>query len=208
MPPATVQVPDVAKSSWPLNPIDRFVLARIEAAGIAPNGPADRRSWLRRVSFDLIGLPPSPEETAEFLADETPTAYEKVVDRLLASPHYGEQWGRHWLDVARYGDTSGKGRDDVYRSAFRYRDYVIGALNRDKPYDEFVVEQLAGDLLGGATVAQRNERFVATTFLSLTPRFVAEQDKTQLQLDIIDEQIDVVGKAFLGLTLSCALPRP
>ncbi|WDQ15526.1 PSD1 and planctomycete cytochrome C domain-containing protein [Rhodopirellula sp. P2] len=187
------------------NPIDAFVLAELRANGLRPNPPADKRTLLRRVTFDVTGLPPTPEEVESFLADDSRDAFASVVDRLLASPHYGERWGRHWLDVARYADSNGLDENVVHGNAWRYRDYVVQSLNEDKPYNEFVVEQLAGDLLdSGDDVELRHERLIATGFLVLGPKVLAEQDEAKMEMDIIDEQIDTVGRSLLGLTLGCA----
>src|SRR6266566_8119852 len=152
-------LPAVKRRDWARNPIDAFILARLEEKGVQPNPPADKITLLRRASLDLIGLPPTPEEAQAFLADQSPDAFAKVVDRLLASPHYGERWGRHWLDLARYADSNGFSID-APRSIWPYRDWVINALNRDLPFDQFTIEQLAGDLLPNATLQQR----VATGF--------------------------------------------
>jgi hypothetical protein len=179
-------------------------LARLEAVGLAPAAAADRRTLIRRATFDLIGLPPTGAEVAAFVDDPSPDAYANVIDRLLASPRYGERWGRHWLDVARYADSNGLDENVAQANAWRYRDYVINALNRDKPYDEFVREQVAGDLIPSDDPAVRNERLVATGFVSLGPKVLAEVDKTKMEMDIIDEQIDTIGKALLGLTFGCA----
>src|SRR5262249_38980287 len=139
--------PAVRDASWPQSPLDHFILAGLESYGLRPAPPADKRTLLRRATFDLIGLPPTPAEVAAFLADQSPNAFATVIDRLLASPHYGERWGRRWLDVARYADSNGLDENYAYAHAFHYRDYVIAAFNRDIPYDRFVHEQLAGDLL-------------------------------------------------------------
>src|SRR5947207_3070194 len=147
------------------NPIDAFVRAQPQAAGVAPAPEADRRTLIRRVTFDLLGLPPTPEEVEAFAADPSPDAYEKVLDRLLASPHYGERWGRHWLDLARYADSNGYEHDEVRPDAWRYRDYVIKSFNDDKPYDRFVLEQLAGDELAPGD----RDALVATGFNLLDP---------------------------------------
>ncbi|MGH9658631.1 MAG: DUF1549 and DUF1553 domain-containing protein, partial [Bryobacteraceae bacterium] len=164
-----------------------------------------RATLLRRVTFDLTGLPPTEDEVNAFLADASPQAFEKVVDRLLASPRYGEQWGRHWLDVARYADSTGNDEDHRYPYAWRYRDYVIEAFNRDLPFDRFVEEQIAGDLLPPDSPGGVNARgIVATGFLALGAKAVAQQDKKKMLVDVYDEQIDVVSKAILGVTLSCA----
>src|SRR5262249_22968961 len=140
-------VPLVHQTDWPRSPIDCFILARLENEGLTPAPPADKRTWLRRVTYDLVGLPPTPGELRDFLADDSPEAFAKVVDRLLASPHYGERWGRHWLDLVRFAETMGHEYDFEIWNAWRYRDYVIRAFNADVPYDQLVLEHLAGDLL-------------------------------------------------------------
>src|SRR6266446_9208941 len=144
--------------------IDRFIQAKLQSQGLKPVRPADRRALIRRVTFDLTGLPPTPEEVDAFLADRSPDAFAKVVDRLLGSPAYGERWGRHWLDVARYADSNGLDENVAHGNAWRYRDYVVAAFNRDKPYDRFLVEQLAGDLLPAAGERERHEQLIATGF--------------------------------------------
>ncbi|QDV27540.1 DUF1553 domain-containing protein [Aureliella helgolandensis] len=187
------------------NPIDAFVISRLEEQGLQRAATSDKHALLRRATFDLIGLPPTPEEIADFLADESPEAFQRVVDRLLASHHYGERWGRHWLDVARYADSNGLDENVAFGNAWRYRDYVINAFNCDKPYDEFITEQLAGDLLdSGSDLQRKHEQLTATGFLVLGPKVLAEQDEAKMEMDIIDEQIDTVGKGILGLTLGCA----
>ena len=197
--------PAVTNAEWCRSPIDRFVLSELESHDLSPAPHADKRTLLRRVTFDLTGLPPSPEELAAFLADDAPDAFARVVDRLLASHHYGERWGRHWLDVARYADSNGLDENLAYASAWRYRDYVIAAFNADKPYDVFVQEQLAGDLLPAThDESLRLDRIVATGFLCLGAKMLAEDDPVKMQMDIIDEQVDTVGRTFLGLTLGCA----
>ncbi len=197
--------PEVRDTKWVRTAVDNFVLARLEAAGVKPAPPVGRLTLLRRVSYDLTGLPPSERDIEDFLRDESPGAYPKVVERLLASPHYGERWGRHWLDVARYADSTGVDEDTKYPYAWKYRDYVIEAFNEDLPYDRFVQEQIAGDLLPAAQPGELNARgIIATGFLALGPKLIAEQDKKKMLYDIIDEQIEVVGKALLGLTLQCA----
>ena len=190
---------------WAQSPIDAFVLRRLHDAGLPPASQASKHELIRRATFDLTGLPPTPEEIDSFLADGAPDAFEKVVDRLLASPHYGERWGRYWLDLARYADTNGADENKAYGNAWRYRDYVIRALNADKPYDRFVLEQLAGDLLpvDPEDDDQQRDHLTATGFLVLGPKMLAEQDKEKLVMDIVDEQIDVLGQTFLGLTLGC-----
>jgi hypothetical protein len=197
--------PPEVTSDWIRTPIDRFILAQLNAKGLRPAPPADKLTLLRRVKFDLHGLPPTEQEIRDFLADSSPDAYEKLVDRLLASPRYGEQWGRHWLDVARYADTSGRDADRYQENAWRYRDYVIDAFNRDLPYDQFVREQLAGDLTPAQNPGEVNVRgIVATGFLALGPRAVSATDKVRQFYDTVDEEIDTTSKAFLGLTLACA----
>ena len=196
--------PAVKNVSWPRTDLDRFILAKQEAAGIRAVGDADRSTWLRRVSFDLIGLPPTPVEIDEFVADSSPDAREQVVDRLLASPHFGERWGRHWLDIARFAESSGGGRSMIFPEAWRYRDFAIRSFNDDKPFDRFVLEQLAGDLLPFDSPQQREEHLVATALLVLGPTNYEEQDKQALEFDVVDEQIDTLGKSLLGMTIGCA----
>ena len=203
-PPIERPVPAVMNREWPLSSIDFFILAKLEAAGLSPSSRADKRTLIRRVTFDLIGLPPTPAEIDTFLADESPDAFARLVDRLLASPQYGERWGRHWLDVARYADSNGFDENIAHGNAWRYRDYVVDAFNQDKPFDRFVVEQLAGDLLSSKTEGQRHEQLIATGFLSIGPKVLAETDEAKMRMDIIDEQIDTTCRAFLGLTLGCA----
>jgi cytochrome c553 len=196
-------VPDIRDSSWCQSPIDRYLLARLEQANLKPAAPADKRVLLRRATFDLTGLPPTLEELRIFLADDSPDAFARVVDRLLASPRYGEKYGRHWLDLARYADSNGLDENLAYANAFRYRDWVIAAFNKDKPYDRLVQEQLAGDLLAGSE-EERIEGTAATGFLCIGAKMLAEDDPVKMQMDIIDEQVDTLGKVFLGLTLGCA----
>ena len=203
-PPVRPPVPAVVNSAWPQSTLDRFILAKLEAAELSPAAQADRRTLIRRVTFDVIGLPPTPEEIDTFLADESPDAFARVVDRLLASPQYGERWGRHWLDVARYADSNGFDENIAHGNAWRYRDYVVAAFNRDKPFDRFVTEQLSGDLLPFDNEAQQHEQLIATGFLSIGPKVLAETDEAKMRMDIIDEQLDTTGRAFLGLTLGCA----
>jgi hypothetical protein len=203
-PPVDPSVPTVRDTAWPQTPLDHFILAQLEANGLHPAPPADKRTLIRRATFDLTGLPPTPEEIDAFLADDSPQAFARVVDRLLASPRYGERWGRHWLDVARYADSNGLDENVAYGNAWRYRDYVVAAFNKDKPYDRFLLEQLAGDLLLTPDLATRHERLTATGFLALGPKVLAEVDEKKMEMDIIDEQIDTVGRAVMGLTLGCA----
>ncbi len=197
-------VPAVKDTTWATSPLDRFILAKLEAKELKPAPAADRRTLIRRATFDLTGLPPTPDEIDTFLNDRSTDAFAKVVDRLLASPHYGERWGRHWLDVARYADSNGLDENVAFGNAWRYRDYVVRAFNDDLPFDQFVVEQLAGDLLESKDAPLRHRRLIATGFLSLGPKVIAEVDEKKMEMDIVDEQIDTVGRAFLGLTLGCA----
>jgi hypothetical protein len=198
--PRQAPLPAVKRGDWPRNPIDRFVLARLEKEGLGPAPEADRYTLIRRLSLDLVGLPPTPEEVEAFVRDRSPGAYEKVVDRLLASPHYGERWARRWLDLARYADTNGYEQDRP-RSVWPYRDWVIGALNRDLPFDEFTVEQLAGDLLPHATLSQR----VATGFHRNS--MLNEEggiDPLEFRFYAMVDRLNTTGTTWLGLTVGCA----
>jgi cytochrome c553 len=193
-------VPEVKDAAWCKTPVDNFILAKLEEKNLKPNPPADKRTLIRRATFDLIGLPPAEEEVRNFLADNSPDAFAKVVDRLLASPHYGERWGRHWLDVARYSDTKGmvkRQREDPHSPwAWTYRDYVIKSFNDDKPYNIFIIEQLAADKL--PATKQNPTNLTALGFLTVGERFMG------MQQDVINDRIDVVTKGFLGLTVTCA----
>ncbi|MBI3409607.1 MAG: PSD1 domain-containing protein, partial [Planctomycetes bacterium] len=196
-PIANPPLPLVKDTAWPVTAIDRFVLDKLEASGLKPSPQADRRTLLRRATFDLIGLPPTPEEIEAFERDKSQDAFAKVIDRLLASPHYGERWGRHWLDVARYADTKGYVffEDASFHWAYTFRDYVIGALNDDLPYDRFLVEQLAADLL---PLGEDKKSLRALGFLTLGGRFMSNSH------DILDDRIDVVTRGLMGLTVTCA----
>jgi hypothetical protein len=197
--------PEVQQTAWPRTPIDRFILSALEAKQLPPSSPATPRELLRRVTFDLTGLPPTLEDVEAFERRPTPEAFGAMVDRLLASPQYGERWGRWWLDVARYADTNGQDENKVMANAWRYRDWVVRAFNRNLPFDQFITHQLAGDLLPAPpSESAHHEQITATGFLVLGPKMLAEQDKPKLVMDIVDEQIDTVGRAFLGLTLGCA----
>ncbi|MFN0055487.1 MAG: PSD1 and planctomycete cytochrome C domain-containing protein [Planctomycetales bacterium] len=199
--------PSINDEAWPLNPVDRFILARLEEAGLKPARPAEKRTLLRRVTFDLTGLPPTAAELAAFLADESPRAYEAVVERLLDSPHYGERWARHWLDLVRYAETSGHEFDFEIPHATEYRDYVVRAFNQDLPYDQFVIEHLAGDLLPQPRrhpVERFNESIIGTGFWFLGESKHSPVDVRADEAERFDNQIDVFGKAFLGQTLGCA----
>jgi hypothetical protein len=197
-------LPAVKNSSWPRGPIDHFLLAKLESHDLEPAKDADRATWLRRVTFDLIGLPPTIEELDAFINDTSTDAYEKVVDRLLASPHFGERWGRHWLDVARFAESSGGGRTLLFKDAWRYRDYVLNSVNTAKPVDQFLIEQIAGDLLPHNTPEAEREHLIATGYLILGAHNYEEQDKAALEMDVVDEQLDVIGRGLLGMTVTCA----
>lgn len=189
-----------AGAAAPANPIDAFINAGLAARGLPVPAPADKATLLRRATYGVTGLPPSEKEMAEFLADDSPSAWEKVVDRLLASPHYGEQWARHWLDLVRYADTNSFERDGVKPHSWRYRDYVIRAFNEDKPYDRFVLEQLAGDELADPTA----DALVATGYYRLGLWDDEPADKLQARYDWLDDLVSTTGQAFLGLTINCA----
>jgi mono/diheme cytochrome c family protein len=203
-PPAASPLPAVGGAEWCRTPVDRFVLAALEARGLSPMTDAGKRTWLRRVTLDLTGLPPTEEEVSDFLRDGSPDAEGRMIDRLLGSPHYGIRWGRHWLDVARYADSNGLDENIAHGNAWRYHDYVIDSMNRDKPFRQFLREQVAGDLLPWNGESQRHEQLIATAFLSLGAKVLAEVDELKMEMDIVDEQIDTFGRALLGLTLGCA----
>jgi cytochrome c553 len=206
-PVANPEPPAVEKADWPRDPADNFILARLEEEGYTPAREADRRTLIRRLSFDLTGLPPTPEDVDAFVSDTRPDAYARLVDKLLASPRFGERWGRHWLDLTRYADTYGHEQDFPIANAFRYRDYVIRALNDDVPYDQLVTEHLAGDLMPEPrrnAETGRNESILGTGFLYMHQATHAPVDVRADQADRIDNQIDVISKSFLGMTVSCA----
>jgi hypothetical protein len=201
------QPPAVRQAEWVADPIDAFILARLEEKALQPAPQADRRTWLRRVTFDLIGLPPTPEEIDAFLKDDSKDANAGVVDRLLKSPHFGERWGRHWLDLVRYAESRGHEFDPIIPNAFQYRDYVIRAINADVPYDQFVTEHLAGDLLPHPRKHPEkgfNESILGTGFWFLGEEVHSPVDIRQDQADRFDNRIDVMSKTFLGLTVACA----
>jgi hypothetical protein len=200
--PIRPSVPKVSDTAWPRSEIDHFVLAKLEQKKLTPVRDARRRELIRRACFDLTGLPPTPEQVAAFLGDTSEGAFEKVIDELLKSPHFGEQWGRHWLDIARYSESNGMERNYTYPHAWRYRDYVIESFNRDKPFDQFVREQVAGDLLGQGNPT--DEQLIATGFLAIGPKPLNQGNDRLFSLEVIDEQIDATTRAFLGLTVACA----
>lgn len=200
-PPRLTPIPPVDDAHWPREALDRFVLAKLEAAGLRPSPEADRIAWIRRVTFDLIGVPPTPEEVDAFLSDVTPTAYETVVDRLLASPHHGEHWGQHWLDVVRYADTHGFEVNTERPHAWPYRDYVIRSFNDDTPYDRFIREQLAGDLLAEDAATG----FLVTASVLLPGQIGADEPSKRLaRQDALDEIVVNITQTFLGLSVACA----
>jgi hypothetical protein len=203
-PIANPAAPAVKDSAWAKDPLDRFLLAKIEAKGLKPAGDADRHTWIRRVSLDLTGLPASAEEVVAFANDKSDDAYAKVVDRLLASPTYGERWARHWLDLTGYADMIGTSNEVFAEHAWRYRDYLIQAFNRDKPFDHFIKEQLAGDLMPASAPEQRAEQIVATGFLQVGDLEIVNPDKAKMETDHIDTQLIKIGGAFLGMTMGCA----
>lgn len=208
--PKKSEPPAVKNSSWPKNEIDRFILAKLDEHKLTPVADADSRTLIRRLSFDLIGLPPAPDEIETFVKEIQSTpgdaqrAIEKLVDRFLASPQFGERWGRHWLDVARYAESSGKENNIAYPHAWRYRDYVIQSFNEDKPYDLFLKEQLAGDRLSSSNDTVRAEQLIATGYLAIGPKSHNTRNPRQFALDLADEQIDAVSQGMLGLTVACA----
>ena len=206
-PPRSHTAPDVQSSAWPRDSIDRFLLSRLESQSLRPAADANPRDWLRRVTFDLTGLPPTHGEVTEFLAEfdtDADAARRMVVTRLLARPQFGEHWGRHWLDLARYADSNGGDINLTYFNAWRYRDYVVESLNSDKPFDEFAREQIAGDLFAADSVEQKTSQLIATGFLIIGPKMLSERNKEKLYMDVADEQIDTIGRVFLGMTIGCA----
>ncbi len=207
-PISTTTVPKLVDSGslthWPRTDIDRFIAAKWEQLNIGPVRDAKRVEILRRIYYDLTGLPPSDDELVAYLLDESETAFEKVVDRLLQSDRFAERWGRHWLDVARYGESTGSARNLPYPHAWRYRDYVIDSFRKDKPYNRFLQEQIAGDLLPASSIVEKKEQLIATGFLALGVKDVNQRFTVRYDMDKVDEQIDTVSKAVLGLTISCA----
>jgi hypothetical protein len=202
--PKAIAPPRVANDQWPRSDVDHFVLAKLEEKGLKPVRDADRRSLLRRAYHDLTGLPPSPAEVEAFVEDKSPDAFEKAVDKLLGSPRFGEQWGRYWLDVARYGESTGLDRNLNYPYAWRYRDYVIDAFNNDKPYNRFITEQLAGDQLPYNSQQERDENLTATGFLAIGPKGLNETRVKYSKWQVIGDQIDATARGFIGLTAGCA----
>ncbi|MEX2212504.1 MAG: DUF1553 domain-containing protein [Phycisphaeraceae bacterium] len=202
-PIAKTSVPAVMDAAWPRGEIDRYILARLEKENLRPTKDADRVTLIRRLYFDLIGLPPTPEQIDAFVNDKSPNAYEKVVDGLLASRHYGERWGRHWLDVARFAESLTL-RGFILTDAWRYRDYVVEAFNQDRPFDRFMMEQVAGDLMTSSDWQERRRQIVASAYLALGNNNLEDQDKQALVMDVVDEQLDAISKGFLAQTVTCA----
>lgn len=196
-------VPSVKQQDWPSAPLDHFILEKLEKEDITPVEDAAPLDLLRRVYFDLIGLPPSPEDIQRFASDPSKKHYQEIVDYLLATKAFGEKWGRHWLDLARYAESTGGGRSSVLANAWRYRNYVIESFNNDKPIDQFICEQLAGDLMEWQTPEQRSAQLIATAYLAIGPKNLDLQDKEMLRMNTVDEQIDTVGRSLLGMTLGC-----
>ncbi|MDP6903665.1 MAG: DUF1549 domain-containing protein, partial [Verrucomicrobiota bacterium] len=198
--------PKVKKPGWPVSSIDNFILAKLESVGLSPSASADKRTLIRRAYYDLIGLPPTPEQVDDFLNDNSPRAFEKVVDDLLASPHFGERWARHWLDLMRYAETFGHEFDFPNLEVWRYRDYVIRAFNGDVPYDRFIMEHVAGDQITPryAKDGGWNESRLATTWWWMGQHCHSPVDVRAYQAEIIDNQIDVLSKAFQGITVACS----
>lgn len=199
-------LPEISDRGWAFGPSDTFIRSRLDQEHLRPVAAADPATMLRRATFDLLGLPPAADDREDFWSDPQLDRFDRLLDRLLASPRYGERWGRHWLDVARYGDSNGLDENLAFANAFRYRDYVVRSLNRDKPYDQFVLEQIAGDLIldPAAPSSDPLDPLIATGFLALGAKMLAEDDPLKMQMDIVDEQVDTLGKAFMGLTLGCA----
>ncbi|WP_461784399.1 PSD1 and planctomycete cytochrome C domain-containing protein [Prosthecobacter sp.] len=195
--------PAVHDQAWPLNEVDAFILAKQEAAGLQPGPEAGAHAWLRRVTFDLTGLPPTEAEIADFVTDRSPKAHERVVDRLLSSRAYGERWARHWLDLVGYAEQIGTEGKVFAEHAWRYRDYLVESFHQDKPFDRFIREQLAGDLLPAASPQERRENLIATGFIVLGDVDINAIDKLKMEHDFVDSQVSKVGTAFLGMTLGC-----
>ncbi len=197
-------VPEVNGDDWSRTDIDRFIIARLQQNGLRPVADADPVTLIRRVHFDLIGLPPTPQQIDQFVNDRSANAYPDLIDRLLDSPQFGERWGRHWLDVVRFAESSGGGRTLLFPDAWRYRDYVIDCFNNDVPYDQFLREQIAGDLLESTDWRDKQRKLIATAFLLIGPTNYEMQDKDILEMDVVDEQLDTIGKSMLGMTIGCA----
>ncbi|MEP6664658.1 MAG: DUF1549 domain-containing protein, partial [Verrucomicrobiota bacterium] len=206
--PKIPEIPKVKNQEWAKSPVDHFILAKLEGKNISPAAPASKRVLIRRATFDLTGLPPTQKEISDFLADKSSDAFAKVVERLLASPQYGERWARHWLDVVRYTDSLDSrvlGQESDSLDAWRYRDWVVNAFNRDLPYDQFITQQIAGDLLPPPEPnGIDTNAIIATGMYAIGNWGNGDADKEKILTDIADDAVDVTGRAFLGLTLACA----
>ena len=204
-PPKPVTSPKVKQSDWPLSPMDRFILEQLESRGLTPSKRATKATLIRRATLDLHGIPPTLAEVDAFLKDDSPSAFARVVDRLLSSPRFGERWGRHWLDVARFAESAGQSRNVSFRFAWRYRNRVIDLLNADVPYDRFILEQIAGDLLPAKSKAQQDQQHISTGFLLVGPKLLNERTGSLIyRMGVVDDQIDTTFRAFMGLTVGCA----
>ena len=202
--PEEPTIPKVTNEKWVKNSIDSFILKKIEDQKLEPTQSAKKDKLLRRAYLDLLGVPPTLDEVKSFHEDKSPTAWGKLIEQLLSSPRYGERWGRHWLDVARYSDTNGMDENIAHPEAHRYRDYVIKSFNQDKPFNQFIIEQLAGDLLPAENLEKKRDQTIATGFLSVGPKMLACDDPDKMRRDIVDEQLDTTGRAFMGMTFGCA----
>lgn len=205
--PRKSKLPAVSNTDWPRTELDYYILSRLDAEGMEPSADATAATLLRRLHFDLVGLPPTPQQVQAFLkgyAKQPEKTLERAVDELLASEQFGERWGRHWLDVARYAESTGRETNALYPNAWRYRDYVIDAFNDDKPYDRFIQEQVAGDLLSSSSKREKSDLIVATGFLAIGTKGLNDQNNRRFKFDLVDEQIDTTTKAILGTTVACA----
>ncbi len=202
--PSEPKIPNIQNTKWPINPIDNFILDKIKKAGHQHSERAEPHKLVRRAYLDLLGIPPTTKQLNSYLENKNPNAWSKLIEQLLASPLYGERWGRHWLDVARYSDSNGMDENIAHPEAYRYRNYVINAFNQDKPFNQFIIEQIAGDLLPAENSDKKREQTIAAGFLSIGPKMLACDDPDKMRRDIADEQIDTTGRAFMGMTFGCA----
>ena len=203
IPPEPPKSPKVLDKDWVGNQIDNFILSKLEDKGLTPAKTASPSQLIRRIYYDLIGLPPEPAVVKKFIEEYSLDLYKKIIDDLLESPRYGERWGRHWLDVARYGDSNGGDENHAYPHAWRYRDYVIDAFNKDIPFNDFIKQQIAGDLLSAHSKDQ-SRNLTATGFLAIGTKILAEKDSVKKRADIVDEQIDTLSRSLMGISVSCA----
>ena len=203
IPPEPPKSPKVLDKDWVGNQIDKFILSKLEDKGLTPAKTASPSQLIRRIYYDLIGLPPEPAVVKKFIEEYSLDLYKKIIDDLLESPRYGERWGRHWLDVARYGDSNGGDENHAYPHAWRYRDYVIDAFNKDIPFNDFIKQQIAGDLLS-AHPKDQSRNLTATGFLAIGTKILAEKDSVKKRADIVDEQIDTLSRSLMGISVSCA----